>query len=133
MADPKTAAEAGKEIDRIRDIVFGPQMREYEQRFQAVQRDLGRLQEELDRLTAQLADQDSHQTKKLQGLRDEMRRADDDLRAELRETTRQLAADKVDRVTLGDLFIELGNQLKNGGKLGDLLSALDEPSEQHSP
>jgi chromosome segregation ATPase len=113
--------DPSQEVDRIRDIIFGSQMRDYEQRFQNAQRDLDRLQHEIDRLTEQLADQDNNQGKKLQALRREMRQADDDLRDELRQTANNLTNDKVDRVVLGDLFSELGAHLKSGGSLADLL------------
>lgn len=133
MADEKAKAaphtDSPQEVDRIRDIIFGPQMRDYDQRFQIVQRDLDRLQQELDRLTEQLSDQGSDQGKKLQALRQEMRQADDDLRDELRQTAQKLATDKVDRVSLGELFIELGNHLKSGGSLGDLLKGLVDKAE----
>jgi hypothetical protein len=119
-----SGAGTAQEVERIRDIIFGPQMRDYEQRFQAVQRDLSRLQQELDRLTDQLSEQDREQGKRLQSLRGEMRQADDDLRAELRQKAQQLMTDKVDRVALGELFIELGTHLKAGGALADLLQVL---------
>jgi ElaB/YqjD/DUF883 family membrane-anchored ribosome-binding protein len=112
QADTMSQVESAQEVDRIRDIIFGPQMRNYEQQFQAVERDLERLQQEIDRLTEQLADQDSSQTKKLQNLRREMRQADDGLRDELRQTAQSLTTDKADRVALGELFIELGTHLK---------------------
>jgi predicted nucleic acid-binding Zn-ribbon protein len=118
--------ESAHEVDRIRDIIFGSQMRDYEQRFQTLLRDLDRLQKEIDRLGGQLTDQESEHGKKLQNLRQEMRQADDDLRDELRGTTQQLATDKVDRVALGDLFIEIGTQLKSGSSLADLLAGLEE-------
>ena len=131
MKDKQSQAETEKgavqEVDRIRDIIFGSQMRDYDQSFQAVQRDLERLQGEIDRLTEQLADQDSEQSKKLQTLRRDMRETDDGLRGELRQTAQQLATDKVDRAALGELFIELGTQLKTGGSLlADLLKGLEE-------
>ena len=119
-----SGAGTAQEVERIRDIIFGPQMRDYEQRFQAVQRDLSRLQQELDRLNEQLSEQDREQGKKLQALRGEMRQADDDLRDELRQKAQQLMTDKVDRVALGELFIELGTHLKAGGALADLLQVL---------
>jgi len=129
MSDEQVQAtspmEAPQEVDRIRDIIFGPQMRSYEQQFQNVQRDLERLQQELDRLTEKLADQNSDQGKKLQALRRELRQADDDLRDELRQTAQKLSIDKVDRMALGELFIELGTHLKTGGSLADLLKGLD--------
>jgi sirohydrochlorin ferrochelatase len=121
--------EAPQEVDRIRDIIFGHQMRDYDQRFQIVRRDLERLQQELDRLAERLAEQDSSQAKRLQELRQEMRRADDDLRDELRQAAQTLTDDKVDRVALGELFIELGTHLKSGGFLVDLLKDLAEKKQ----
>jgi predicted nucleic acid-binding Zn-ribbon protein len=126
QAQTASQVESVQEVDRIRDIIFGTQMRDYEQRFQTARRDLERLGQEIDRLTERLADQDTSQTKKLQDLRQEVRRADDDLRDELRQTTQALAAEKVDRVALGELFIELGTHLKTGGSLADLLKGLGE-------
>jgi ElaB/YqjD/DUF883 family membrane-anchored ribosome-binding protein len=133
MADTQTEApsqlQSTREIHRIRDIIFGPQMRDYEQRFQMLQRDLERLQQEVDRLTGQLADQDGSQGKKLQSLRGEMRKADDGLRDEMRQTSQALTTDKVDRVTLGELFVELGEHLKVGGSLADMLKDLMETEQ----
>ena len=122
------ATAAQGEVDRIRDIIFGPQIRDYEQRFQTLQHDLERLQQDLDRLTGDLADQNSEQGKKLKDLRQEMRQGDDDLRGELRRTAQQLTNDKVDRLMLGELFIELGKHLKTGSASlsSDLLSQLQE-------
>ena len=116
--------ETGQDVERIRDIIFGPQMRDYEQRFQNVRRDVDRLQQELDRLTERLTDQGGDQNKKLQSLRQEMRQADDDLRGEMRETAQKLTTEKVDRLALGELFVELGNHLKTGGSIADLLQGL---------
>jgi len=129
QANAMSQVEAAQEVDRIRDIIFGPQMRDYEQRFQIIQRDLDRLQQEIDRLTEQLAEQDSSQGKKLQNLRREMRQANEDLRDELRQTAQNLMTDKVDRVALGELFIELGTHLKTGGSLADVLESLGDKTE----
>ncbi|MCB0195112.1 MAG: hypothetical protein KDJ65_24405 [Anaerolineae bacterium] len=115
---------AKENVERIRDIIFGPQIRDYEQRFYNVQRDLERLQQELDHLAENLTDQDTDQNKKLQTLRRDMRQSDDDIRNELRQTANKLSFDKVDRVTLGELFIQLGNNLKSGDSLVDLLKSL---------
>ena len=133
MADKKDGVsnqlETGQDVDRIRDIIFGAQIREYEQKFQNVQRDLDRLQQDLDRLNEQLVDQGGSHNKKLQNLRQEMRQADDDLRGEMRDTAQRLATDKVDRLALGDLFIELGTHLKEGGSLSDLLKGLGDNTQ----
>lgn len=115
---------ATQEVDRIRDIIFGTQMRNYQQQVVLIQRDLARLQEKIDRLTEQLTEQDSDQGKKLQVLRREVRQADDDLRNELRETAQRLTTDKVERVDLGHLFSEIGGHLTEGASVGDLLKGL---------
>ncbi len=197
----------GESVERIRDIIFGPKMRDYEQRFDALVRDLGRLQADLDglaeqftakdaaqskntqavrqelrqadielrnemkaesaRLGGQLAEQQTLQTNALnaarqelqladdnlqagfkadveqvncamadhetaqktalQSLRQEFRKADADLREELRQVMQRLTDDKTDRSTLGELFVELGNHIKSGGNLADLLQGLDQP------
>ena len=127
MAEQPTASTGtAQEVDRIRDIIFGAQMRDYEQRFQVVQRDLNRLQQELDRLADQMSEQDQAQSKKLQSLRGEMRQADDDLRDELRQAADQLMTEKMERAALGDLFVEMGQRLKTGSSLSDLLGELTE-------
>jgi predicted nucleic acid-binding Zn-ribbon protein len=100
-------------------------MRDYEQKFQAIQRDLERLQQELDHLNEQLVEQDNNHNKKQQSLRREMRQGDDDLRHELRQTSQTLMDGKVDQVKLGELFIELGTHLKGGASLADLLKSLE--------
>ena len=109
------------EVERIREIIFGSQMRTYEGNFQNLQRDLARLLQEIERLNEKLAELDKDQSQKLQVLERDMRKADDNLRAELRETAQKLIDEKVDRQVLGDLFIQLGNQLKSSGSIADTL------------
>ncbi|MBK9715149.1 MAG: hypothetical protein IPO81_28260 [Kouleothrix sp.] len=126
---PTNHGDAPKDVDRVRDIIFGPQMRDYDQRFLTIQRDLERLRQELEQLTEQAAEQDREHGKRLQNLRREARQSDDDLRTELRQTAQKLMLEKVDRLSLGELFIELGNHLKSGGSLSDLLSGVSERAE----
>ena len=161
---PAAVAENPREVDRIRDIIFGSQMRDYEGKFEAFVRDAARLQRELDQLNEQLAAQSAAQVKNLQAarqelrqadadlrselkltldgvtaevaenhaaqgqnlqaLRQELRAADGDLRDELRATAARLTDEKMDRATLGDLFIEMGNHIKTGGSLSDMLKGL---------
>jgi paraquat-inducible protein B len=111
-------------INRIRDIVFGPQMRDYEQRFQQVKHDLVRVQQEVERLTEKLIDQDADHLKKMQAMHQDMRRGEENLRGELREAAQRLTDEKVDRTILGELLIELGNNLKSGRSITDMLDLL---------
>ena len=57
--------EKPQEVDRIRDIIFGSQMRTYEGTFEAIQRDLERLSHEIERLNDKTDEQDRNQSKKL--------------------------------------------------------------------
>lgn len=105
-------------------------MREYEQRFQQIKNDLERMQQEMERLSDKLIDQDAEQLKKLQALQQDMRKSDDTLRNELRESSQKLTDEKVDRVTLAELFIELGNNIKSGGSLTDLIGMLVQDNDK---
>jgi len=113
-----------QDVGRIREIIFGSQMRDYEGRFRLLQRDLENLKDELEALREQSDKQDKEQGKKLQKLRDDMRQSDDDLRAEMREAVDRLTMDKVDRSTLGEILIEMGNRLKADSALGSMLETL---------
>ncbi|MBW7882599.1 MAG: hypothetical protein H3C34_08170 [Caldilineaceae bacterium] len=113
-----------QEIDRIREIIFGTQMRQYEQSIMSLQQDFQRLERHIAEQSEQLAEWESKQAKAAQALRQEMRDADGSLRNELRQLAQQLEQEKVDRTLLGELFIELGNQLKNGGSLANLLDGV---------
>ena len=128
MSDDKAPAvpgpETAEEVGRIRDILFGHQMRDYQQRFDALRRDLERLQGELDRLRQQLADQDADQGKKLGSLRQEARDADEALRSELRETAALLSDQKADRAALAEWFMQVGASLKGGSSIDGLLKSL---------
>ncbi len=119
---PALAMGSDQQIDRVRELIVGPHLREYGQRFQDLNRDMERLQQELARLTEQLAGQEQEQSKRVQAVRQELRDGDENLRTELRSTAQQLTTDKMDRAALGELFIELGNQIKAGGSLGSFLS-----------
>jgi SMC interacting uncharacterized protein involved in chromosome segregation len=83
MPDSQSAVQ-GESVDRIRDIIFGPKMRDYEQRFEALVRDLGRLQSEIDHLSEKLTSKDAAQVKAVQSLRQELRQADSELRSEMK-------------------------------------------------
>ena len=81
MADAPESVQ-GEPVDRIRDILFGPKMRDFEARFDILSRDMSRLQGELDQLGEQLTAKDAGQGKALQGLRQELRQVSGELRSE---------------------------------------------------
>jgi DNA anti-recombination protein RmuC len=131
MAEKKKSAEAvdakdlgvgqgasTEKLERIREIVFGAQMREYSQRFENLQRDMARLQQELQRLTEQLGEQGRQQAK-------QVREVDDRLAAKLQEQSRQLTQ----QVT--ELDNRQSAQLRDADqRLGDLIAEIDKRFNQ---
>lgn len=124
VPDVQSQVGPDQEVERIRDIIFGPQMRDYDHRFRTVQDDLDRLHRALERLGNVQTEQEESFGKKLQAARAELRQDDDALRAELRQAVEKLTVDKVDRVNLGDWLIELGTRLKQGSGDEGLLAGL---------
>jgi hypothetical protein len=53
-----------------------------------------------------------------------IRYGEENLRGELREAAQRLTDEKVDRTILGELLIELGNNLKSGRSITDMLDLL---------
>lgn len=118
-----------QDMERIREILFGGVIRDHEARFTKLQRDLERLQKALDKSNEQLAAQDSAQNKKLQEARQDFQTSEDDLRAEMRSAVDRLSAEKVDKEQLGNLLIEMGNQIKGTGILSSVLGGLLQTAE----
>ena len=53
-----SVTESTEKVERIREILFGSHLREYGQKFDLLQRELVRLQQEVGRLNEQLREQD---------------------------------------------------------------------------
>jgi phage-related minor tail protein len=71
-------SESTDKVERIREIIFGAQMREYTQKFDLTNREMTRLNREIERLNQQLRDQEALFKRQL---RDELER----LTAQLQE------------------------------------------------
>lgn len=69
---------SAEKVERIRDIIFGTQMRDYTQRFDALTRDLARVSQEVSQLTEQMKEQESR-------LRRELRQETERLQTQLQE------------------------------------------------
>jgi DNA repair exonuclease SbcCD ATPase subunit len=185
--------ESTEKLERIREIVFGAQMREYTQRFENLNRDVERLQQENARLNEQLAEQnrllaqqlseqnsqlissiqeqggnlnqklqeldnrqgsqvralderlsaqlqdsekrhsarmqdlDSKYAQRSDELQRSLRESEESIRVDLRQNAEALGHAKVDRVSFGDMLVQLGDSLKdsqNSGMVVDLLEDL---------
>ena len=132
MSDQKP--EHTQEVNQIREIIFGTQMRDYEGRFQEVQREIDRLrdqfEQEINRLreetSEQMVSQEADQGKRLEALRRQMRAADSELRRDLQEIAQRLTSEKVDRLALADMFSILAALLQSGGAPAGLLGSMEE-------
>ena len=75
---PVGITSSTEKVDRVRDIIFGTQMRDYTQRFDTISRELARLGQEVTRLTEQMQEQDKR-------LRKELRQESDRLLAQMQD------------------------------------------------
>jgi chromosome segregation ATPase len=120
------AVNSGQEVDRIREIIFGTQMRDYGQRFEAIQQEIDRLRQEIARLSERQSEQRDGLSVRLDELRVDVQQTADDLRSELEQVAERLEAQKVDRETLGQWLIGLGTSLKSGKAPPAVLEPMDE-------
>lgn len=184
--------ESTEKMERIREIVFGAQTREYDQRFDNLGRDVQRLQQEVARLAEQIGEQNrllserisnenaqlaaqlkeqgvlfsqqlqeldnrlggqlrdlgQHSSSQFQDVEqrhsariqeidakysqrgDDLQRAlhiaEENLRADLRQNSESLGNAKADRLTLGDMLVQMGNSLKENGGAGMAADLLEE-------
>ncbi len=107
------------DVLRIREIIFGPQMREYEQRFGRHEDRMQDLQNQIDTLSAQteaqFRQQHAETQRQFDELRAEMQRRFEALEAQLLAHIERLSHEKTTRFELGDMLIELGQRLKRNG------------------
>jgi oligoendopeptidase F len=138
---PNTEDLPVTELDRIRDIIFGSQMKSYEGQFDLLANELSLLGKQLNELRADLAQQSGAQ----QARTDELERAlsdrigqaesdlesqahqlAEDLRNEFSQALTALKEDKASRLDVGDVLVEMGTRLKQQFAVTDLLGDLDE-------
>jgi chromosome segregation ATPase len=73
----------GAEVDRLRQVIFGAQMEEYERRFLDLRRDMDRILTDLRLVQDSVSEFEKTQTKRIEALERDMRRANDEIRREL--------------------------------------------------
>jgi uncharacterized protein involved in exopolysaccharide biosynthesis len=112
------------EVDRIRDIIFGSQMRTYEQQFKRVGARLDQIDKQLEALKAALDGQGADLAAQLREQGGELRKQNQDLRAEFTRALDAMENDKASRSHVGDLLVEMGTRLKENADITDLLGQL---------
>lgn len=133
-------ADSTEKVKRVRDLIFGQQIRNYDQKFVQLTQDVQRLQGELNRITTQLHDQEarllqqlreqtSQQNQRLHELEERLLRqlqefnqahvqSAQELRQDLRHTEESL------RLDLREAVQQLADQKADRRSLGDKLIEL---------
>ena len=138
MSEPKKPVDdADRNVDQIRDILFGGQMRDYERRFlemgQRLEAEMARLRDSQDKRLAQIDKRVDEQFDKLsRQLRQEVTdraQAVDDLESRVQQAARTA------RSEINNAFDGLGGELKSVDErlreaLAELSSVLDERASE---
>jgi chromosome segregation ATPase len=95
----------------------------HEQTDGKLDQEVNRLNRELRHLQATVSERDSFHDK-LEGLRQETRRAEDEVHSELRRLTDRLSSQKMDRRELAAMFLETAARLETGGSVTSWLDEL---------
>ncbi len=126
---PTTSPTQADEIARVRDILFGSHMREYERRFRNIEDELQRQKERLDELWERVDALEAKVEQNHRHVLQELRKQVDQLYTRLQKRMDELEEITVAEEALGDLLIELGSRLK-GGAVTESLQELFEQHEQ---
>ena len=103
--EAQSTAKTISDVFRIRDIIFGEQMAEYENRFKTIDAQLQALQ-------AQMEARDEAAQTRLQQTTTDIQQQIADLQALFTAKLEALELKATARVDLGDMLIELGERLK---------------------
>jgi len=103
--ETRTSSRSLDDLFRIRDIIFGEEMADYERRFAAIDARLQTLQE-------QLQTRDAQAQTRLQQTMDEFQQEIAELRSSLLAKIEELELKSAPRVDVGDMLIEIGQRLK---------------------
>lgn len=97
-----TGESAPTGVDRIREIIFGDMMREYERRFQALEKELLKRSESLNETILE----------QFNTLSEKMDQQYHTIDEQLEKAMTELKSDKADREKLAAIFTQMADQIK---------------------
>jgi len=112
MTDKKNP---GQNIDQIRDLIFGEQIQKYDKQFSEIAKDNKKLNELIEEVSQQLK---IELEQKISAVKKDVQKIQSTLQKEIDE----LQSDKVDRLQMANLLIELGMRLKGENVLDSITS-----------
>ena len=95
-------------IDAIKDLLFGDTINEYDSEFQALKKDLLRKKKELETL---MSDVKEDLLNSIDGLNTDISTRITNLEDDLSTRAQKLEDKKIDKKTLGDLLVKLGEKI----------------------
>lgn len=103
-------ADSIEKVERIRDIVFGAQMRDYDRRFGGIARDISRIQQEMNSANEKILGQ-------IKALDNQLREHHERLSARVQEQGKQLSArieqvDSQQSAKMSELDTRFGTQMR---------------------
>ncbi|RMG67543.1 MAG: hypothetical protein D6715_04540 [Calditrichaeota bacterium] len=127
-------SDQSNRIEQIRQLIFGEQAQEIDRRFDALQKEIIQLKKalelELEKQKSQLKQLSQRSDARfaeaaeaLEQTEQRLRAALGDLREEVQRRLDALSNDKIDRMELGNMLIEIGLRLKKE----DILDSLNHP------
>ena len=134
MSEQKFNSE--NNIDQIRELIFGPTMRDYERRFEAIQKQIQDLKADLEKKFSELKEslradgaENRESFKKMEARLEQFRKEGDtalqSLRSELIEKIDLLQNDKTDRLQLANFLTEVALRLKGNDVMQQLSEQID--------
>ena len=119
-----TAPQVLNGIDQIRDIILGEQIDSWEKRIKKLEQSLKNLtdstQAKIRELSARIETSRSESLHTSETSKQELHKTDDELRAALNELKKEfdkriqsLLEDKVDKDSIGEVFIQWGQKVKS--------------------
>ena len=121
--NPVQQEEQAADVDLIRNILFGSQTRQYDERFEDLAAMLARLDGQLKDFGKALKEQARAHELQFKDIREEMRKRSQDtdvslseLREELASAVGTLTEGTASRDSVGDMLLEMGMRLKNIGQ-----------------
>lgn len=125
MQPTETGSVETEKVQRIRDLIFGQQMRDYSRRFDTVGAELAHLQQEINRLTNDLQEQMRRHAQQIQQAEDrlggQLRALDERLTQQVQEGERRRERQTQE---LRQLVHELGDAVRH--ELHSAAAGLDE-------
>lgn len=107
--DKQATISNNTKIEVIRDLIFGENMSAYNAEFESLKKDLEKKRDELRKMMEEIR---SEMTTNLDSLATDINIRITDLEGQLEEKSEDLLERKVEKETLGDFLIELGEKIR---------------------